>query len=335
MRVCITGGAGFIGSHSAIELLCQGHDVTVVDNLSNSSARVLDQIHAIAGKSPVFVRGDVRDKRTMSRVLREGFDGVIHFAGSKSVAESVLSPLTYYDNNVYGLISLLEAVQESETPRVVFSSSATVYGEARRVPISEMDPVSPTTPYGSSKLMCEKVLADFVASNPITKAVVLRYFNPAGAHPTGLIGEDPLGEPSNLMPYLTQVAAGVRHVLQIYGSDYPTRDGTGVRDYVHVCDLANAHVKALEVAIAPGLEILNIGAGCGTSVLELVKAFERVNSVTLPVTFGSRRSGDVAESWADISLASRILGWAPVRGVDDICRDAWRWQRAFPGGLRG
>jgi len=338
MKVLVTGGAGYIGSHTCVELMGAGHEVVVLDSLRNSHAAVLERIARIAGRDPGFERVDVRDAGALREVFsRYRFDAVIHFAGLKAVGESVAKPLEYYDNNVQGALSLCQAMADAEVGMLVFSSSATVYGNAASMPLRENAPLAPTNPYGHSKLMVEQILSDLGASDPNTwRIALLRYFNPAGAHPSGLIGEDPQGIPNNLMPNVAQVAGGVRNKLRVFGSDYPTRDGTGVRDYIHVVDLARGHLAALDTLRRErrGFTV-NLGTGRGISVLEAVHAFERASGRRIPIEQVARRPGDVAESYADPSLAASLLGWKAQYGLDDMCRDTWRWQSLNPQGYRG
>ncbi len=335
-KVLVTGGAGYIGSHACVELMQAGHDVVVLDNLCNSDVAVLERISRIAGRSPEFSKADVRDAAALREVFaRHRFDAVIHFAGLKAVGESVEKPIEYYDNNVQGALSLCGAMVEAGVGTLVFSSSATVYGSASTMPIREDAPLGPTNPYGQSKWMVERILGDVAASRPAWRIALLRYFNPVGAHPSGLIGEDPQGIPNNLMPNVAQVAVGVRDRVRVFGSDYPTRDGTGVRDYIHVVDLARGHLAALDALRREtrGFTV-NLGTGRGMSVLEVVRAFERASGRTIPIEKVARRAGDVAESYADPSLAQRLLGWKAARGLDDMCRDTWRWQCLNPHGYR-
>ncbi|HEY6241786.1 MAG TPA: UDP-glucose 4-epimerase GalE [Burkholderiales bacterium] len=330
----VTGGAGYLGSHTCVELMQAGHEIVIYDNLCNSRRAAIARIAAIVGKAPEFVQADVRDLGALRNALsRCRFDAVIHFAGLKAVSESVEKPVEYYDNNVHGALSLCRAMTEAGVGMLVFSSSATVYGNPSSVPIREDAPLAPTNPYGHSKLMVERILADLAASDPAWRIALLRYFNPAGAHPSGLIGEDPQGIPNNLMPYVAQVAGGVRERLRVFGSDYPTRDGTGVRDYIHVVDLARGHLAALQTMERErrGLTV-NLGTGRGISVLEAVRAFERASGRAIPFERLARRAGDVAECYADPSLAERTLGWKAGRTLDDMCRDAWRWQSMNPRG---
>lgn len=334
MKVLVTGGAGYIGSHTCLELLSAGHDVMVVDNLSNSRLEAMRRVQELAGRSLSFRQTDVRDEAGLLAILDEfPADAVIHFAGLKAVGESVAKPLEYYDNNVNGTLSLCRAMRARGVRRLVFSSSATVYGDPHTVPIREDFPLSTTNPYGRSKLMVEEILRDFHASSPEWAIMLLRYFNPVGAHPSGRIGEDPQGIPNNLMPFIAQVAVGRRECLSIFGGDYPTQDGTGVRDYIHVVDLSVGHVRALErLSAGPGFHAVNLGTGRGYSVLEVVTAFGRAAGREIPYRITPRRPGDVAACWADPSLARRELGWEALRGLDEMCADSWRWQSANPEG---
>lgn len=333
-RILVTGGAGFIGSHTVVELLQAGHDVIVVDNLSNSSPVVLDRIAEITGRTPDFEKIDICDRGGLARVfVRHAPAAVIHFAGLKAVGESVEKPLDYYQNNVAGTATLCEAMAAAGVRNLVFSSSATVYGDPQTLPIREDAPLGATNPYGRTKLFIEEMLRDLHASDPSWSIAILRYFNPIGAHSSGRIGEDPKGIPNNLFPFITQVAAGQREKLSIFGGDYPTPDGTGVRDYIHVVDLATGHLKALDrPAGAPGLVTCNLGTGQGYSVLEIVKSFERVTGRTIPFEIIDRRPGDIAACYADPSLAERELGWTACRGLDEMCADGWRWQEGNPRG---
>jgi len=332
MRVLVTGGAGYIGSHTCVELLAAGHEVVVVDDLSNASAAVPGRIARIAGRPVEFLRARVQDEAQVRARLRGGVDAAIHFAAFKAVGESVARPLAYYENNLGSLASLVRLLDALGARHVVFSSSATVYGDPERVPIPESARLAPASPYGWTKLLGEQLLRDLAGAEPSWKVTLLRYFNPVGAHPSGLIGEDPRGIPNNLMPYVSQVAVGRRPELQVFGGDYPTRDGTGVRDYLHVVDLAQGHVRALERAGASGLLTANLGTGRGHSVLEVVQAFERASGRTIARRVVARRPGDVAEVYADAALAARSLGWKAERGIGDMCRDAWNWQRLNPDG---
>jgi len=332
--ILVTGGAGFIGSHTCVALAAAGYVPLVLDNLCNSDARVFDRLARIMGTPPAFIEGDVRDRALLDRVLAaHPIAGVIHFAGLKSVGESVADPIAYYDNNVHGSLVLSAAMQAAGVRTLIFSSSATVYGDTDRLPIAEGEPLNPTNPYGRSKQMVEEALGDLQRSDPTWRIAVLRYFNPVGAHESGLIGEHPQGKPNNLMPYVSQVAVGLRDKLAVHGGDYPTPDGTGVRDYVHVMDLAEGHVAALRHAERQtGLATLNLGTGQGTSVLEVVKAFERASGRRIAYEIGPRRPGDVPSNWADPAKAQSTLGWAAQRGIDQMCADSWRWQQANPRG---
>jgi UDP-glucose 4-epimerase len=333
--VLVTGGAGYIGSHTCVALLEAGHDIVVVDNLSNASPGVIGRIESLAGRAiRAFHQVDIRDGRATAEVFGAyRFDAVIHFAAFKSVAESVRDPLAYYDNNVAGTVSLLRAMRDAKVGNIVFSSSATVYGSPLAVPIREDFPLAPTNPYGWSKWMMERAFADMTVAEPGWSVIVLRYFNPVGAHPSGSLGECPRGVPNNLMPYVSQVAAGQLAELAVFGNDYPTRDGTGVRDYIHVVDLAEGHVRALErLGMAPALQTINLGTGRGYSVLELVAAFEAASGRRIPWRAAPRRVGDVAECWADVSLAAEVLGWTARRDLESMCADAWRWQSRNPYG---
>ncbi|MCO5054654.1 UDP-glucose 4-epimerase GalE [Thermomonas sp.] len=326
MNILVTGGAGYIGSHTCVALLHAGHAVTVIDNLCNSRAEVLDRVQALGGRTLRFVQGDIRDRDALARAFEDGIDAVIHFAALKAVGESCAQPLRYFDNNIGGTIALMQAMEAAGAQQLVFSSSATVYGQPDRVPVKEDAPLRVTNPYGRTKLVMEQLIGDWCAANPQASAVLLRYFNPVGAHPSGLIGEDPRGEPNNLMPYIVQVASGQRPQLRIFGNDYPTVDGTGVRDYLHVVDLADAHVKALDYANAhTGCETLNLGTGKPCSVLELVHAFEQATGQPIPHEIVARRPGDVAEYWADPARANALLGWTAQRDLTQMCADAWHW----------
>lgn len=336
--VLVTGGAGYIGSHTCVALLDAGHDVVVVDNLCNSKAAALERVEGIAGrKLREFYRGDVRDASLLGRVfVEQRVDAVIHFAALKAVGESVAKPLAYYENNLGGLFALLAAMEAADVRRLVFSSSATVYGDPASVPIREDFPTGATNPYGRTKLMCEEVLRDHVAADARWHVALLRYFNPVGAHASGSIGEDPNGIPNNLMPYVSQVAVGKLRELQVFGGDYATPDGTGVRDYIHVVDLAVGHVAAVErMDGLPGVSCLNLGTGRGYSVLEVARAFERASGRRVPYRIVARRAGDVAACWADAGLAYRALGWRAQFDLDAMCRDAWRWQSQNPDGYPG
>jgi UDP-glucose 4-epimerase len=330
MNILVTGGLGYIGSHTCVALLEAGHVPVALDNLSNAKRGVADRVERITGKKLRFIEADIRDRAAMTAAFAsERFDAVIHFAGLKAVGESVAQPLRYYDNNVTGSIVLFECMLDAGVKSLVFSSSATVYGDPATVPIEESFPLSATNPYGRSKLHIEEMLRDLHKSDPSWRIALLRYFNPVGAHASGLIGESPNGIPNNLMPYIAQVATGQRASLSVFGSDYPTPDGTGVRDYIHVTDLADGHVKALDkLAIEPALLTYNLGTGRGSSVLEMVRAFEKASGKPVPYRIVDRRPGDIAACYADPALAERELGWKAARGVDDMCADTWRWQAA-------
>jgi len=336
MSVLLTGGAGYIGSHAALVLAEAGYDVIAYDNLSNASPEALRRVERLTGRAVRLIEGDVRDRQALHAVFdAESIDAVIHFAGRKAVGESVEAPLAYYENNVGGTIALCEVMEAAGVRTLVFSSSATVYAESREMPLSEESPTGrPTNPYGSSKLMVEWLLKDLQAANPQWSIALLRYFNPVGAHDSGQIGEDPAGRPNNLMPFITQVAVGRLPELSIYGDDYPTPDGTGVRDYVHVMDLADGHRAALQAIGEPGVYTWNLGTGRGYSVLEMLRAFERGADMDLPYRIASRRVGDLAECWADVSRARRDLDWCARRGLDEIMVDSWRWQKNNPDGYR-
>ena len=334
----VTGGAGYIGSHVITALAAAGRRCVSIDNHSNSSPRAAARVRELVPDA-VMLEADIRDTDRVRRiVLEHGVDSVIHMAGLKAVGESVEKPLLYYDNNVRGTLSLLEALAGTPARKFVFSSSATVYGNAERMPVDETAPTGPTNPYGRTKLMVEQILMDAAAADRTWKLVNLRYFNPVGAHESGRIGEDPAGVPNNLMPYVCQVAAGRREKLSVFGSDYPTVDGSGVRDYIHVLDLADGHVAALDALdrAADGTSMtVNLGTGCGYSVLEMVRAFERVNGVAVRYQVVGRRPGDIATCYADPTRARELLGWKAKRGLDEMCRDAWRWQRDNPQGYGG
>jgi UDP-glucose 4-epimerase len=327
-RILVTGGTGYIGSHTVVELMTAGHDVFVIDNLCNSKASVLDRIQQIVGRRPEFRQTDVRDRPALRQLFaNRRFDAVVHFAGLKAVGESVSKPLEYYDNNVSGSVALFECMGEAGLRTIVFSSSATVYGEPATVPIREDFPLSASNPYGRSKLMVEDILRDMVKADPSWSIALLRYFNPVGAHASGLIGEDPNGIPNNLMPYIAQVAVGRLKEQPVYGNDYPTPDGTGVRDYIHVVDLARGHLAALNALHErPGVLTVNLGTGRGYSVLELVRAFSAASGRPVPYRVVGRRPGDIAQCYADPSLARETLGWKAELGIDAMCADAWRWQ---------
>jgi UDP-glucose 4-epimerase len=327
--ILVTGGTGYIGSHAVIELLASGYEVVIVDNLSNSSRSVLDRITRVAGHRPRFAQVDIRDRPALSKLFSSyGFAAVVHFAGLKAVGESVEKPALYYSNNVSGSVCLLECMIEAGTRTIVFSSSCTVYGEPSSVPVREDFPLRPMSPYGRTKLMIEEILHDVAATDPAWRVALLRYFNPVGAHPSGLIGEDPSDIPNNLMPYIAQVAVGKLKELQVFGSDYPTPDGTGVRDYIHVVDLARGHLAALNaLRRRPGMTTVNLGAGRGYSVLEMVRAFAAACGKPVPYRVVGRRPGDVSQCYADPSLAQHLLGWRAELGIEEMCRDTWRWQQ--------
>lgn len=336
MAILVTGGAGYIGSHTCLELLRAGRDVVVLDNLCNSHEEALRRVRALAERDLEFYRADLRDAAALEQIFAaHRIESVIHFAGLKAVGESVDKPLLYWDNNVVGTVRLLEAMVRHHVKTLVFSSSCTVYGDPASVPIREDFPTSAVNPYGMTKLTIERILADLYRADPAWDIAVLRYFNPAGADPSGQIGEDPAGVPSNLVPYITQVAIGKLDALKIYGNDYPTRDGSGVRDYIHVTDLALGHLAALDkLAGHPGLVTCNLGTGKGYSVLEILRAFERTIGRAIAHQITPRRPGDVAEAWADPTRARVELGWEAKRGLDEMCTDAWRWQMQNPNGFR-
>ena len=339
MKILVTGGAGFIGSHTCVELLNAGHSVAVVDNLSNSCGESLRRVEQITGQRAPLHKVDVRDRTALDSVFEKAgpFDAVIHFAALKAVGESVLKPMEYYDNNISGTITLCKSMSAVGCKNVVFSSSATVYGDPASVPIREDFPTcGATNPYGWTKLMMEQIFRDMQNSDPAWNIIMLRYFNPIGAHGSGLIGEDPAGIPNNLLPYVAKVAIGRLPCLNVFGNDYPTHDGTGVRDYIHVVDLALGHLKAIEkLASKPGLGIYNLGTGKGYSVLDVVKAFEAASGRKVPYAVKPRRPGDVAECWADPSKAAAELDWKAGRGLSQMCEDAWRWQSQNPDGFKG
>jgi len=342
MTILVTGGAGFIGTHTCVELLNAGFEVTVFDNFCNSHPEALARVERITGRKLGLVRGDCRDRTALAAALRASkADAVIHFAGLKAVGESVKQPLAYYDNNVVGTLRLLEAMAECGVKTLVFSSSATVYGDPQQLPLTENHPLSATNPYGRSKLVIEEMLRDLQRSDASWQIGILRYFNPVGAHASGLIGEDPQGIPDNLMPFVAQVAVGRREILNVWGNDYPTPDGTGVRDYIHVVDLALGHLKALAaLAVAGRLQgpgqsgclTVNLGTGTGYSVLDMVRAFEQASGRQVPYRIEPRRPGDIAACYANPALAYQLLGWRAERGLEAMCADAWRWQDANPAG---
>lgn len=329
--ILLTGAAGFIGSHTAAELLTAGHEVVIVDNLYNSDRSVIDRLETITGRRPVFYEADVADREALEAVFeRHSFDAVIHFAGYKAVGESVQKPVDYYRNNLDTTLTLLETMRKHGCKRIIFSSSATVYGTSDKVPFTEdAETGGCTNPYGWTKFMIEQILRDAAAADPQLSVVLLRYFNPIGAHESGMIGEKPNGIPNNLMPYITQVAAGIRDHLSVFGNDYPTPDGTGVRDYIHVVDLAKGHVAAFDYSMKhTGAEVFNLGTGVGYSVLDLVKAFEEANGVKIPYEITARRAGDIATCYAATDKAEKLLHWRAEKSLTDMCRDAWRWQQS-------
>jgi len=334
MKILVTGGAGYIGSHTCIELLNEGHEVVVVDNLSNSKEESLRRVQELTGKSLSFHKVDLRDKAALDAVFKDAaIDSVVHFAGLKAVGESVTIPLSYYDNNITGTLVLCEVMAANGVKNIVFSSSATVYGDPQTVPITEDFPLSATNPYGRSKLFVEDILSDIHVSDNSWNVALLRYFNPVGAHVSGRIGEDPNDIPNNLMPYVSQVAIGKLESLSVFGDDYPTPDGTGVRDYIHVVDLALGHVKALEkLTTNPGVVIYNLGTGNGYSVLDMVKAFEKASGKTVAYKIVARRSGDIAVCYANPAKAKQDIDWEATRGIEEMCNDAWRWQSDNPNG---
>ncbi|MCR4560714.1 MAG: UDP-glucose 4-epimerase GalE [Bacteroidales bacterium] len=335
-KILVTGGTGFIGSHTTVELQQKGYQVVIVDNLSNSSAEVLDNIAKITGVKPVFGKVDVADKQQLFDFLKQnpGIESVIHFAASKAVGESVQVPLKYYRNNINGLINILEAMKEFKIKNLVFSSSCTVYGQPEKLPVTEQSPIQPAlSPYGNTKQINEEIIRDFVKVNPDVHAIALRYFNPIGAHPSSLIGELPLGVPANLVPFITQTAAGIRECLSVFGNDYDTPDGTPIRDYIDIIDLANAHIAAInrmeEDKQKNNLEFFNIGTGNGLSVLQLIKAFEEATGVKLNYKIVGRREGDIEKVWADTSFANKELGWKAVVPLKETMLNAWNWQKSL------
>ncbi|MBR8057175.1 UDP-glucose 4-epimerase GalE [Burkholderia dolosa] len=333
--ILVTGGAGYIGSHTAVELLDNGYDVVIVDNLVNSKAEAVRRIERITGKTPAFHQVDVCDEAALAKVFdAHPVTGTIHFAALKAVGESVAKPLEYYRNNLGGLLAVLKVMRERNVKQFVFSSSATVYGVPERSPIDESFPLSATNPYGQTKLIAEQILRDLEMSDPSWRIATLRYFNPVGAHSSGLIGEDPAGIPNNLMPYVAQVAVGKLEKLRVFGADYPTPDGTGVRDYIHVVDLAKGHIAALDaLATRDASFVVNLGTGQGYSVLEVVRAFEKASGRPVPYEIVARRPGDVAECYANPQAAAEIIGWRATRGIDEMCADHWRWQEGNPRGF--
>ena len=335
MTILITGGAGYIGSHTALELLNEGYDVVVYDNLCNSSRESLRRVEELTGKQIRFYEGDVQDEKALTDMFKEQrIDAVIHCAALKAVGESVQKPLEYYQNNISGTLTLLKVMREVGVKNIVFSSSATVYGSPEEMPITEECPKGQcTNPYGWTKSMMEQIMSDVQKADASWNVILLRYFNPVGAHKSGRIGEDPKGIPNNLMPYISQVAVGKLEKLGVFGNDYDTPDGTGVRDYIHVVDLAIGHVKAINYIFTdPGLDVINLGTGQGYSVLDMVKAFSRACGKEIPYEIKPRREGDIAMCYADPSKAARVLGWKAERGLDEMCEDTWRWQSQNPGG---
>jgi len=341
MNILLTGGAGYIGSHTAVELLAKGHSVVIADNLSNSHPAVIDRIETITGKRPLFFEADIADKKQTEAIFsacaeHQPIDAVIHFAGYKAVGESVAKPEIYYRNNIDSTLTLLETMQTFGVNKLIFSSSATVYGTEAEAPYTEQSPTGNcSNPYGWTKFMIEKILGGVALAHPEMSVVLLRYFNPIGAHESGLIGEDPDGIPNNLFPYISQVAIGRREKLGVFGNDYPTPDGTGVRDYIHVTDLAKGHVCALDYAcLHTGVEVFNLGSGKGSSVLDIVRAYESASGRKIPYVIAPRRAGDLAVSYADPSKAKRLLGWQTEKSLSDMCKDSWKWQSQNPNGYR-
>ena len=338
MAILVTGGAGYIGSHTCVELLDAGYDVVVLDNLSNSSEKSLDRVKALTGKEVKFYKGDILDRDILNKIFKEEkIDSCIHFAGLKAVGESVAKPWEYYNNNIAGTLTLVDVMRQNGCKSIIFSSSATVYGDPAQIPITEECPKGQcTNPYGWTKSMLEQILMDIYKADNEWNVILLRYFNPIGAHESGLIGEDPKGIPNNLIPYITQVAIGKLERLGVFGDDYDTPDGTGVRDYIHVVDLAVGHVKAIKYIFSnPGLDIINLGTGVGYSVLDMVKAFSKACGKEIPYEIKPRREGDIAMCYADPSKAAKVLGWKAERGLEQMCEDAWRWQSQNPEGYRG
>ena len=334
MAILVTGGAGYIGSHTVIELINEGYEVVVVDDYSNSKPAVIDRIEEISGTRPVFHEVNITNKGALKEVFEaHDLEAVIHFAGYKAVGESVAQPLKYYANNLNGTIVLMQLMNEYNVKKMVFSSSATVYGMINKAPFTEDMPLSTTNPYGTTKMFIEQFIQDQYVADNDWSAALLRYFNPIGAHPSGKIGEDPNDIPNNLMPYITQVAVGKREKLSVFGSDYETHDGTGVRDYIHVIDLAKGHIRALEKVLqTTGVDAYNLGTGKGYSVLDVVNAFEKANNVEIPYELVDRRPGDIGTSYADVSKAKDTLGWEASFGIEDMCRDSWNWQKTNPNG---
>ena len=338
MRILVTGGTGYIGSHTLVELYAAGHETVVVDNLSNSNPVALERVEALVGKKIPFYQLDIRDRESLNRMMEQNhFDACIHFAGLKAVGESVEKPWEYYENNIGGTLTLLDVMRRHGCKNIIFSSSATVYGDPAMIPITEACPKGNcTNPYGKTKSMLEEIMMDMQKADKEWNVVLLRYFNPIGAHPSGTIGENPNGIPNNLMPYITQVAVGKRPELGVFGNDYDTPDGTGVRDYIHVVDLAKGHVAALQaIERKCGCAIYNLGTGQGYSVLQLVKTFEKVNNIKIPYSIKPRRAGDIAICYSNPAKAEKELGWKAERGLEDMCRDSWNWQRNNPEGYGG
>ncbi len=337
MKILVTGGAGYIGSHTCVELLNAGYEIVVLDNLCNSSQKCLDVVKELTGKDFPFYEVDMLNKDAMEKVFEENkIDAVIHFAGLKAVGESTQIPITYYHNNITGTLHLLELMEKYDVNNIVFSSSATVYGMPKTVPITEDFPLSTTNPYGTTKLFIERILTDANAANPKLSVTLLRYFNPIGANKSGKMGEDPKGIPNNLLPYVAQVAVGKLEKVHVFGNDYPTPDGTGVRDYIHVVDLALGHLKAIEKKTdVPGVHIYNLGTGNGYSVLQIIDAFSKACGKEIPYQIDPRRPGDIAECYANPAKAKNELGWEATRGIEEMCEDSWRWQSTHPNGFEG
>ena len=335
MAILVTGGAGYIGSHTVVELQSAGYDVVVVDNLCNSSEKALDRVSKITGKPVKFYKADILDREALNEVFdKEEIDSCIHFAGLKAVGESVAKPWEYYENNIAGTLTLVDVMRKHNVKNIIFSSSATVYGDPAMIPITEECPKGQcTNPYGWTKSMMEQIMTDVQKANPDMNVILLRYFNPVGAHESGRIGEDPKGIPNNLMPYISQVAVGKLERLGVFGDDYDTPDGTGVRDYIYVVDLAKGHVKAINYIFSnPGLDVINLGTGVGYSVLDMVKAFSKACGKEIPYEIKPRRAGDIAMCYADPAKAARVLGWKAEKGLDEMCADSWRWQSQNPNG---
>ena len=335
MAILVTGGAGYIGSHTCVELQNAGYDVVVLDNLSNASEKSLDRVEALTGKKVTFYKGDILDRDILNKIFAEQkIESCIHFAGLKAVGESVAKPWEYYNNNIAGTLTLVDVMRQNGCKNIIFSSSATVYGDPAEIPITENCPKGQcTNPYGWTKSMMEQIMTDVQKANPDMNVILLRYFNPVGAHESGRIGEDPKGIPNNLMPYISQVAVGKLERLGVFGDDYDTPDGTGVRDYIHVVDLAKGHVKAINYIFSnPGLDVINLGTGVGYSVLDMVKAFSKACGKEIPYEIKPRRAGDIAMCYADPAKAARVLGWKAEKGLDEMCVDSWRWQSQNPNG---